>query len=330
MVDKSIIKYIKSSLARGLSKDQIKKNLKANGWTDADINEAVAVAGTAQPATTKPGKSVVATTNQPAKTIVKSSPESALSKNIWIFLGLFVLVVVIVVIVFFVFRGDKEETCFDLGGYVCGTGEECDGTYLDASDTYDCCSIACVESCAESWECGNWTACVNDAQERNCTDLNDCGTTINKPVESRYCGGNESCINDSICELGCENQGGDIDCSCEEQNNASSLNITLCGVSEECNGTIIDSNESGQICCIGGCFIPPNCNSDGHCVLGCVSGDSDCSCEEQDGTLCNSTTVGDACSTGTRAIGSSDYVSGEMYCCPSDCRGATPSDPDIT
>jgi len=43
------------------------------------------------------------------------------------------------------------------------------------------------EACIENWDCTDWSACVDGSQTRTCTDSNNCGTTINKPGESRSC-----------------------------------------------------------------------------------------------------------------------------------------------
>lgn len=42
-------------------------------------------------------------------------------------------------------------------------------------------------ACAESWTCGDWSACANSQQTRICTDANSCGTTAGKPSESKSC-----------------------------------------------------------------------------------------------------------------------------------------------
>lgn len=44
-----------------------------------------------------------------------------------------------------------------------------------------------VAPCTENWDCTAWSECVNGVQTRTCTDLNDCGTTQNKPAESQSC-----------------------------------------------------------------------------------------------------------------------------------------------
>lgn len=41
--------------------------------------------------------------------------------------------------------------------------------------------------CVEDWKCNDWSSCVNSQQTRTCTDANDCGTTLNKPVEAQTC-----------------------------------------------------------------------------------------------------------------------------------------------
>ena len=42
-------------------------------------------------------------------------------------------------------------------------------------------------TCVESWSCTDWSTCVNNQQTRTCTDVNSCGTTVNKPDESQSC-----------------------------------------------------------------------------------------------------------------------------------------------
>jgi len=44
-----------------------------------------------------------------------------------------------------------------------------------------------VEPCTEDWTTGDWGECVNNIQTRTVTDLNECGTEINKPEETTDC-----------------------------------------------------------------------------------------------------------------------------------------------
>ena len=42
--------------------------------------------------------------------------------------------------------------------------------------------------CIEKWQCSDWSECASPGvQTRICTDLNSCGTTLNKPAESQDC-----------------------------------------------------------------------------------------------------------------------------------------------
>jgi len=43
------------------------------------------------------------------------------------------------------------------------------------------------ETCTESWSCTDWSSCTAGTQTKTCTDSNDCGTSFNKPDESRSC-----------------------------------------------------------------------------------------------------------------------------------------------
>lgn len=43
-------------------------------------------------------------------------------------------------------------------------------------------------TCKEDWSCGEWQSCINGIQKRNCIDLRNCGTTFDKPQETKWCG----------------------------------------------------------------------------------------------------------------------------------------------
>ena len=49
-------------------------------------------------------------------------------------------------------------------------------------------SQSCTASCTENWSCSSWGSCVNGTESRTCTDLNGCGTSLNKPPQSQSCG----------------------------------------------------------------------------------------------------------------------------------------------
>jgi hypothetical protein len=41
--------------------------------------------------------------------------------------------------------------------------------------------------CIPSWQCGAWSTCVGGLTSRVCTDVNGCGVSTGKPVESQSC-----------------------------------------------------------------------------------------------------------------------------------------------
>ena len=41
--------------------------------------------------------------------------------------------------------------------------------------------------CQENWTCTDWTDCINETQTRICTDLSECLTEENKPIEIQKC-----------------------------------------------------------------------------------------------------------------------------------------------
>lgn len=79
--------------------------------------------------------------------------------------------------------------------YYCSESSQLEYEYYD-------CEVACVDgscsgtstsnetgnmTCVEDWKCSDWSACANNQQARACDDLNECGTTVGKPLESQSC-----------------------------------------------------------------------------------------------------------------------------------------------
>ncbi len=71
--------------------------------------------------------------------------------------------------------------------------------------------------CEENWECEEWGECVEGFQNRNCTDLNDCGTIENMPKEIRPC-----CEENWECEEWGECVGGTQTRNCTDLNKCGS------------------------------------------------------------------------------------------------------------
>ncbi|MCD6414791.1 MAG: hypothetical protein J7L23_04170 [Candidatus Diapherotrites archaeon] len=158
-----------------------------------------------------------------------------------------------------------------------------------------------VVSCEENWTCGDYGECVNGIQTRNCTDLNDCGTTYKKPNEVANCTV-QVCSSDSDCDDGnpctedkCNNKTSCLHtavskCKSGDGCCPSGCNYIIdkdcrqCKSSSDCN----DNNDCTiDLCVKGFCQISwPHCgDNDGCCPPGCThSEDSDCS----GGTGCSS------------------------------------------
>ena len=192
MVNQKLVDYIKSSLRSGISPEQIKQGLLAVGWPSYDVDAAF-----------------------------KAVRQKPLKKG-WILL---VLIVVIIGGVLAFFIPTKENTCSKLDGDICSLKEKCNGIWLDASDSVRCCSVKCI--CIESWSCTEWSDCVGNIQTRICNDLNYCGTTLDKPIESR---------------------------SCVALQNCSELGGFTCSSDETCSGPWINASDT-KMCCKGQCEI---------------------------------------------------------------------------
>ncbi len=81
-------------------------------------------------------------------------------------------------------NGTQTRTCVDL--------KHC-GTTKDRPALIQNCIVTPVGSdddevmCIESWQCGEWSSCLNGVQTRSCVDNNNCGTFTTEPVENKVC-----------------------------------------------------------------------------------------------------------------------------------------------
>lgn len=100
-----------------------------------------------------------------------------------------------------------------------------------------------TSSCSETWNCTNWTSCVNNVRTRTCIDENNCGTLTGRPAINESCTGSTCGINDG-CSISCV--GGDSDCSCSLENGY------VCGSNQTCSSSTLLHSGSG-ICCSISC-----------------------------------------------------------------------------
>jgi len=69
----------------------------------------------------------------------------------------------------------------------------CGNNICDTGESYDTCPMDCSREeqqdtiCIEDWQCKAWSDCIENQKTRSCTDLNNCGTTNNKPEETKSC-----------------------------------------------------------------------------------------------------------------------------------------------
>lgn len=89
--------------------------------------------------------------------------------------------------------------------------------------------------CVEDWDCGEWSDCISKKQNRTCEDLANCGKNEDKPEEEQSCEEDSGMNMSNIL-------------TCSEQNGK------ICNSTQICNGTIINSSNSGR-CCDGDCVL---------------------------------------------------------------------------
>ena len=94
--------------------------------------------------------------------------------------------------------------------------------------------------CIENWICGNWSECVNGTQTRNCTDINNCNTTLNKPPVIRECNSTDNitqnCTENWNCTEWSECINGTQTRNCTDLNNCGTT-LNKPPEIQECNAT---------------------------------------------------------------------------------------------
>ncbi len=135
---------------------------------------------------------------------------------------------------------DSEKTCED--GYI----SVCCNSVIN-DDCTDCepdCTGHEITECEETWVCSEWNDCTEGMEERECTDLNSCGSENNKPNESREC---FSC---------------DIECGICKYLNVSGC---VCIEMTDCDGNgICEEGEYGNSSDCPDCDDDNNCTEDGY------------------------------------------------------------------
>ncbi len=98
--------------------------------------------------------------------------------------------------------------------------------------------ISLAGACSEKWECSSWEKCFDGITQRNCYDLNSCGTSETKPIEIESCSNVfASCYDNKI-----NQDESDIDCGGK-----------ICDACPEKKECLKDSDCQNNICSKGIC-----------------------------------------------------------------------------
>lgn len=101
--------------------------------------------------------------------------------------------------------------------------------------------------CTESWVCSDYGTCVNSAEKRTCADINNCGTEISKPIESRICTiSNPLCIENWECGSWSSCTSGFISRICNDKNNCGSMK-TIPTLKQICSSQTDGTSLTGTI-----------------------------------------------------------------------------------
>ena len=104
---------------------------------------------------------------------------------------------------------------------------------------------SCTPDCVENWSCGEWLSCSGGLQFRNCSDLGNCKTFVNKPAVSKLCSDVNSCSAEFVNNKNrrclsnvIQQQWQNSDCS------ISWKDIYTCKANQIC-----DTNDNGEVYC---------------------------------------------------------------------------------
>jgi len=173
------------------------------------------------------------------------------------------------------------------------------------------------QQCIESWSCTQWSDCIDNQQTRSCTDVNACGTILNKPSEVNSCS-IEECVEEWDCTVfgDCECVGG-----CKEVyqgNNPPCLTITnkqdcinygdcyweeqVCEQTRTCEDLNMCDTSENKPNLVQAC--EPDCNP---ITEVCDGLDNDCDGEIDEDNVCGICTEGETKQCGVSDLGECSY-----------------------
>ena len=127
------------------------------------------------------------------------------------------------------------QSCTDLGGICCSSGQSCtNGSFLSSSD---CGNLCCLDGVCEFVCLGTDTSC---GIHPNCTDCNAQDACIGDTYQDYYCSGTDCISSSDDCT--------DCSCNCGGYNTQETLFINNCddGVDNDCDGNADNSDPDCQ------------------------------------------------------------------------------------
>ncbi len=98
-------------------------------------------------------------------------------------------------------------------------------------------------SCEEIWICSLWGDCANGISTRECEDLAECGTSVDKPAETQSCSVQE-CTSNFLCgEWSSCNYVGDIGDILSGEIGSGGSRTRTCGDSNNCLSSYVETSE---------------------------------------------------------------------------------------
>ena len=198
--------------------------------------------------------------------------------------------------------------------------------------------------CIENWTCTPWTTCTDGTQTQTCTDNNQCGTTYEKPPETRTCENTECTTNTD-----CDDKNPCTQDQCQNGQSCTHTQKTNCKDNDQCcptQCTHVTDNDceytggdtggggSGGGGTGGGSGEDPECESDSDCDNGiccdeeCVEpeceSDTDCEDSNQCHTNFECENPGQ-CNADCEYQQITECINGDN-CCPAGCDSTNDND----
>ena len=169
----------------------------------------------------------------------------------------------------------------------------------DRDEPYYSCIKVNNNICTESWSCSSWGSCSNGNQARTCSDSNNCGTVLNKPVLTQTCDEDDNNHTDTCSQ----------NWNCSEWSSCSGTTQTrTCTDSNSCGNSTGKPIESQT--CGASCTESWSCSSWGSCSNGNQA--RTCSDSNNCGTILNKPVLTQTCGSSSSCTSSGGSVNRDV------------------